>query len=114
MLNVKCKIWIENAHGQAFLGDGRADLLRAIDETGSLSAAAKRMKMSYRKAWYHLNAMEQAFGAQLVDRSIGGRGGGGCKLTETGRAILSGYFKFRKEIEQTTEKLFQKHFDQSR
>ena len=58
-MKVKLKIWIENKVGQAFLGDGRANLLQAIKDTGTLSAAAKQMKMSYRKAWYHLNEMEK-------------------------------------------------------
>ncbi len=110
MLKLKLKIWIENARGQALLGDGRADLLQAINETGTLSAAAKQMKMSYRKAWNHLNEMEKVYGRKLVDRSIGGRTGGGCALTETGKNLLESYHQFRKELEKSSDKIFDKFF----
>ena len=107
----KLKIWIENEAGQSFLGDGRAELLQAIREDGSLSAAAKRMKMSYRKAWYHLNEMEKVLGRKLVDRSTGGKAGGGCELTETGLELLENYHRFREELEKSSERIFQQIFE---
>lgn len=73
------------------MGPGKADLLELIDETGSISAAAKRMSMSYRRAWMLVEAMNGAFKAPLVEASIGGTGGGGARVTENGKQILAAY-----------------------
>ena len=105
-MKAKLKIWIENEAGQSFLGDGRAELLEAIRETGTLSAAAKRMKMSYRKAWYHLNEMEKVLDQKLVDRSTGGKAGGGCELTEAGLTLLGKFFP----ISKRTRKIQRQNF----
>lgn len=75
----------------AMLGPGKADLLELIDETGSISAAGRRMGMSYKRAWMLVEEMNAAFRAALVDRSRGGAHGGGARLTETGAAVLAAY-----------------------
>lgn len=71
------------------LGPGKADLLEAIDATGSISAAGRRMKMSYRRAWSLIDEMNAAFAQPVVDRSRGGPGGGGAALTDFGRQVLA-------------------------
>ncbi len=70
------------------LGPGKADLLELIAQTGSISAAGRGMKMSYKRAWSLVEEMNQAFREPLVDSSRGGAKGGGAQLTETGRAVL--------------------------
>ncbi|MEJ2059171.1 MAG: LysR family transcriptional regulator [Gammaproteobacteria bacterium] len=78
--------------GQAIaMGPGKADLLEAIDRTGSISAAAREMHMSYRRAWQLVEVMNQAFVEPLVDTATGGRGGGGTTVTPFGRDILKRY-----------------------
>ena len=72
-------------------GRGKADLLQAVDEEGSISAAGRRMKMSYRRAWNLVEEMNAAFDPPLVDSSRGGSGGGGASLTAQGRRILAHY-----------------------
>lgn len=72
-------------------GRGKADLLQFIDEEGSISAAGRRMKMSYRRAWNLVEEMNSAFREPLIDSSRGGSGGGGATLTDKGREILSHY-----------------------
>ena len=72
-------------------GRGKADLLQAIDEEGSISAAGRRMGMSYRRAWSLVEDMNGHFSAQLVDSSRGGARGGGATLTDAGRQVLADY-----------------------
>src|SRR5262249_25179414 len=73
------------------LGPGKADLLQAIDETGSISAAAREMGMSYRRAWLLVHTMNECFRSPLVEAVKGGLEGGGARLTKTGREVLSRY-----------------------
>src|SRR5262245_31638045 len=79
------------AGSEVALGPGKADLLRAIDETGSISAAARRMRMSYRRAWLLVHTMNECFEPPLVEAVKGGAEGGGARLTPTGRRVLNEY-----------------------
>lgn len=76
---------------QVAMGPGKADLLEAIDLHGSISAAAKHMRMSYRRAWELVDVMNTCFTEPLVHSSSGGAHGGGAQLTEFGRAMLKTY-----------------------
>jgi len=73
------------------LGPGKADLLEAIGRTGSISAAAREMNMSYRRAWTLVEAMNRDFREPLVETSAGGAGGGGTQITEAARDVLDRY-----------------------
>jgi molybdate transport system regulatory protein len=73
------------------IGPGKADLLAAIAETGSISAAARRMRMSYRRAWLLVQTMNECFAEPLVAAAKGGASGGGASLTETGWSVLARY-----------------------
>jgi molybdate transport system regulatory protein len=73
------------------MGPGKADLLRAIDQTGSISAAARQMQMSYRRAWLLVDTMNQAFKLPVVVTLTGGRAGGGAAVTEFGKEVLQRY-----------------------
>jgi len=73
------------------LGPGKARLLEAIGESGSIAAAARSMGMSYGRAWQLVQAMNGDFRGPLVERATGGRGGGGAALTELGRDALDRY-----------------------
>ncbi|MGB0631711.1 MAG: winged helix-turn-helix domain-containing protein [Alphaproteobacteria bacterium] len=73
------------------MGPGKAELLRLIEETGSISAAAREMGMSYRRAWTLVETMNGAFREPVVEAATGGRGGGGAQVTEFGREALARY-----------------------
>jgi molybdate transport system regulatory protein len=73
------------------IGPGKAELLRLIDSTGSISAAAREMGMSYRRAWTLVETMNTAFRAPLVAAATGGKGGGGATVTDFGREALKRY-----------------------
>ncbi|HHY49080.1 MAG TPA: LysR family transcriptional regulator [Alphaproteobacteria bacterium] len=74
-----------------YIGPGRADLLELIGETGSISEAAKRMRMSYKRAWSLVQALNEGFGAPLVETARGGAGQGGAMVTPAGREVLARY-----------------------
>ncbi|MEO5807369.1 winged helix-turn-helix domain-containing protein [Devosia sp.] len=75
----------------AYIGPGRADLLEQIGATGSISAAGKAMGMSYKRAWSLVQALNDGFGAALVEASRGGSAQGGAHLTAAGEAVLKHY-----------------------
>lgn len=74
-----------------WLGPGKADLLAGIAATGSISAAGRRMGMSYKRAWGLVEALNTMFALPLVTSSRGGAGHGGANLTDTGREVLRLY-----------------------
>ena len=73
------------------LGPGKVDLLEAIERTGSISAGARELGLSYRRAWDLVDAMNHCFKNPLVARVKGGKGGGGAQLTAEGRDMLDLY-----------------------
>ncbi|MBU2786470.1 MAG: winged helix-turn-helix domain-containing protein [Acidithiobacillus ferriphilus] len=73
------------------VGPGKAELLRHIREKGSISAAARTMHMSYRRAWLLVDTMNHCFLAPLVSTATGGSHGGGAHLTEMGEEVLKRY-----------------------
>lgn len=73
------------------VGPGKIDLLRAIAEHGSITAAARSLGMGYRRAWALLDAMNRNLPKPVVESSTGGKGGGGAKVTEVGTALIAAY-----------------------
>jgi molybdate transport system regulatory protein len=109
-MKIRAKLWVES-DGRLVLSDYRARLLRLIDETGSLSQAAAAMDLSYRRAWGKLKEIEENLGVKLVDRTIGGAGGGGSRLTKECRQLIERYEHFRAAAEQDLVKEFSKRFE---
>ena len=73
------------------IGPGKAELLDHIAATGSISAAAREMGMSYRRAWKLVEALNEDFSGPLVETSTGGKRGGGATVTELGLNVLQRY-----------------------
>ncbi|HVT40068.1 MAG TPA: winged helix-turn-helix domain-containing protein [Gemmatimonadaceae bacterium] len=80
------------------IGPGKADLLDAIAETGSISAAARTMRMSYRRAWLLVDTMNDCFRSPVVTTEKGGVEGGGAVLTPTGHRVLRAYRALSKRV----------------
>src|SRR3979409_2073179 len=76
---------------ETLLGPAKAALLQAIDETGSSAAAGRRMRMSYKPAWYLVDTMNAYFSEPVVVSAKGGNSPGGAQLTATGRKVLGPY-----------------------
>ncbi len=102
MPNIQFKIRITSG-ALTVMGPGKADLLDAIDACGSISAAAKQMKMSYRRAWELVDVMNKCFTEPLVLSSPGGVHGGGAQLTAFGRDILKSYRDLVAKSEQASQ-----------
>ena len=73
------------------MGPGKARLIGLIDSTGSISAAAREMGMSYRRAWQLVEAINESFNRPVVIKAAGGKQGGGAAVTAFGREIVALY-----------------------
>lgn len=91
-------LWLES-DGRVVLSKWRVQLLEAIDEAGSISGAAERMSVQYRLAWDRLEEMEDGLGVRLVERHIGGAGGGGAKLTDAGRDYVQRFKRLAEQVD---------------
>jgi len=88
MVKIKLSIIFESG---ARIGPGKAKLLASIRDTGSISAAARDMAMSYKRAWLLVESMNKAFTTPVVTAAPGGSRGGGALLTPFGVKLLDRY-----------------------
>ncbi len=98
------KLTVDTEFG-TFLGDTRIRLLESIDRYGSISQAAKAVPLSYKAAWDAVDAMNNLAEAPLVERSVGGKHGGGTRITEYGRRVIAMYRAVEQEYQQAIERL---------
>lgn len=83
-------IRVDLAPGASF-GPGKARLLELVAETGSISAAARKMGMSYRRAWLLIDDLKTVFGEPMVETAAGGKQGGGATLSRRGALVLAAF-----------------------
>jgi molybdate transport system regulatory protein len=88
------------------IGIGKIELLEGIARSGSLSEAARQMRMSYRRAWLLLSDLNTSFDEPVARANTGGRGGGGAVLTPFGERLIAGY----RNMESGVRPLVDKHF----
>ena len=81
------------------IGPGKADLLAAIAQAGSISAAGRLMGLSYRRAWLLVDVMNRCFADPLVRTAHGGARGGGAELTPEGEAVLRLYRQWQAALD---------------
>ena len=96
--------------GEKFFGEGPARLLRGIEETGSLRAAAMSMDMAYTNALKLMKQAEDALGFSLIIRTTGGKTGGGSILTPEGSRWLRQYEAYRDACIRANQELYKKYF----
>jgi molybdate transport system regulatory protein len=89
------------------IGRGKIELLENIATLGSISAAARAMDMSYKRAWDLVEEMKTLFGKPVVDAKTGGRKGGGAELTPLGLALIARY----RAIERAVSEVAKSHMD---
>jgi molybdate transport system regulatory protein len=85
------------------MGPGKADLLQGIRETGSIAAAGRRMKMSYKRAWLLIETMNGCFAKPVVEALKGGKSGGGARLTLLGEEVLARYRSMQAATDRAIE-----------
>jgi molybdate transport system regulatory protein len=107
-MEIKSKIWFENENG-VVISQGRIQLLRLIQQTGSLNKAAKEMGLSYQKAWKLIESSNKATDKPLVETKIGGNNGGGSQLTDYGKFLIETYDLINKECWLFLDKQLKKH-----
>lgn len=95
-IELRGTVWM-TVDGENFGGPGRVALLAKIAECGSITQAAKAMKMSYKAAWDAIDTMNNLAGEPLVERLTGGKGGGGTRLTARGEQLV-GNFKLIERV----------------
>jgi len=93
-----------------FLGPGCRDLLRLIQENGSVRLACEAMKLSYSKAWRILNTLEAEVGFTVLSRRPGGKSGGETALTPEGEVLLERFDAYERECRAAVETIFCRHF----
>lgn len=109
-MRVKGRIWIEDENGDKLFGIGVYELLMKVKSGGSLSEAAKNMKMSYNKAHNLVKALENRVGFKVLDTKVGGSRGGGSSLTEGGEDLLSRYRKTMEKLNKDMEDAYELYF----
>lgn len=96
----QCKIKVQIYCGDEIaMGPGKADLLEAIAREGSISAAGRAMGMSYRRTWLLVDAMNRCWAGPLVETAMGGKQGGGARLSDLGRSVLQAYRALQGDLE---------------
>jgi molybdate transport system regulatory protein len=106
----RSKFWIEK-DGELVFSDWRMDLLEAIEETGSLTGAAERLGVHYRRAWGKIKEMEERLGVRLIVTQSGGVGGGGTELTPQAQEYIRKYRKFRDGLRELVDRRFKEAFE---
>ena len=97
-MKVRYKFWFEE-DGEPVLGKGGAEILKAIEESGSIMGAAQMLGMSYRFVWNYLQKIETRIG-KVVERERGGKDGGGTTLTPLGKTLLERYLSIEEQLER--------------
>lgn len=104
-MEVKSKVWLEKK-GKLFFGTGRLMLLKAVKESGSINKAARKMNMSYRRAWSQISSAEDSLGMPLLIKNKGGKDGGGAILTDFAKELLKKFEKLEQQVRLFTNKRY--------
>lgn len=107
-MKIKSKIWIETENG-IFLGEGRVQLLKKIDETGSLNKASKALNISYQKAWRLIDEVSKTTKQTIIETKIGGAKGGGTSLTPYGKSLIIIFETINKDCWEFLDEQLKKH-----
>ncbi|MCF8086179.1 MAG: LysR family transcriptional regulator [Desulfohalobiaceae bacterium] len=99
--SVRSKVWIEDAEGNVVLGPGRYRILEAVRRLGSLQAAAKELRMSYKALWARISATEARLGRALLDKDRSG-----SRLTSTAEELLQRYVRLDQNVAEECDELF--------
>jgi len=97
-------VWIQEEQGH-FIGKGRVELLERIQHTGSITKAAKAMKMSYRQAWQMVTDMNSRSDMPIVEKILGGKGGGGAIVTQAGEKAIKLFYEVDEKMKKYASEL---------
>lgn len=110
-MQVKANLWLEE-DGKVALSSWRVRLLEAVGETGSISAAASKMGVSYHRAWDKIRECEERLGVKLIDTQAGGSGGGGSQLTPAATDYVQRFHQFADGLNEIIIQRFRESFSE--
>jgi molybdate transport system regulatory protein len=96
------RIWVDK-DGQEIMGPGIYNILKTLEETGSIASAARKLGYSYKFIWTYIKKLEDVLGVPLVESRRGGKERGVTELTEVGKLLLSYYESMSKDVEQVAK-----------
>ncbi len=109
-LYVKTKTWIENDSGELLFGKGKTEILEHIEQEGSISKAAQKLGMNYKKAWSHVKILQKNLDDVLVESHKGGGEQGGSRLTPKADEFIESYKELQHDIEAYANERFKELF----
>ncbi len=104
---LRYKLWLSAVSGEGIIGEGQYLLLRAIEDKGSLKAAADELGTSYRKAWGDIKKAEELLGYDLTEKHRGGKDGGKSILTNKAKNLLEAYDALHKKMDIAIEDAYE-------
>lgn len=107
---LRTKTWIENEKGELLFGKGKTQVLEDVERTGSISGAAERLGMNYKKTWSHVQILQKSFDRPLVETQKGGGDRGGTTLSSEAYELMNAYKTLQADIEEYANKRFKELF----
>lgn len=104
---MKTKLRLQIRFNDSVIGPGKIALLESVAEAGSISAAGKACGMTFRRAWQLIETVQAALGQPLVETTVGGRGGGGARLTPFAEELIGHYRTLEKQANDSATPLFE-------
>ncbi|MCB2221828.1 MAG: LysR family transcriptional regulator [Bacteroidetes bacterium] len=101
------KIWLSTADDQGILGDGKWQILKAIEKHGSLKAATQALNITYRRTWGDLKKIEEMLGFAILEKERGGKDGGKSTLTPEGKKLVEAFDEFHEKMDSYMEEAFE-------
>ena len=101
-VRVKMRIWVDK-DGQEIIGPGIYNILKTLEETGSIASAARKLGYSYKFIWTYIKKLEDVLGVPLVESRRGGKERGVTELTEVGKLLLNYYESMNRDVEQVVK-----------
>ena len=111
-INLKHKIWLESKNGESIFGDGKYQLLKAIEQEGSFVGAIEKLGLSYRKTWNKLKDIEKKLGFSLLETTRGGATGGSSVLTSEAKKMITAFDNFHNNIDAIINLAFKEFYNE--
>jgi len=109
-MRAKVKVWIDDDSDNLIFGGGKTQILEYIDELGSISEAAKKVGMNYKKAWTHIKILQEFLEDELVVTQKGGKGQGGTVLTPKAKEVVRTFKTLQNDIKIYTQQRYEELF----